>query len=250
MWAVRRDRAIGIALLLVPVLSVIGFSVGGAVGEYDPFERDDVEPFLLAIRDHKELFGLSVGAEVVSDALLVPLVAALLYLLFRDRAQAVALLGTIGLLVGTVLFLAEDAAIMSLGLLAADFAEHGGPGGIPAGADATLATARFVNLFQAFASLCALTALGLGLASFGALFVWAPVGERNPPRTLGGLILVGGIGYLATWAFILDHTVGGGITLVAELATLVGLGWLGVWFLRQPVQDPESTGLRGDGGPS
>jgi hypothetical protein len=236
MQTMSRDRWLGIALVLVPILDIAGFSVGADVGEYDPFAREDTRELLLAINGHQSLYVLSLGAFVILDAIWTPMAAGLLYLTFRDRMPAVALLGGLGLMLGAALILAHDSTAMSLGFLAQDFAEKGGAGDIAAGADATLATARLMGLLEGFLALCAQTAFGFGLIAFGALIAWAPRGERNPPVPLGILAAASGVAYICMWSFLLDHTVGGAITLIGELAVLVTFGWLGVWFLRQPRQ--------------
>jgi len=217
--------------MLVPLLSVIGFAVGAEVGEYDLFARGEMADLLLAINDHIELYALSLSAQVVIDAIWLPLAAGMLYLLFRDRDQTFALVGTLGLLLGAALFLAHDSAVMTVGWLATDFAE-GGAGSVPAAADSTLQVARAVAIFEGVVALCALTVTGLGLASFGVLLARAPGGILNPPRWLGLVAIVGGVCYLATWTFLLDHTVGGIVTLLGELATMIALAGLGVWLFR------------------
>jgi hypothetical protein len=242
MWSMRRDRAAGITLVLVPTLIIASFLIGAENGEYDPFERGDTVALLEVYSDHARLFAVSLAAIIIIDGIWLPIAAGLLYLSFRDRSPAGALLGTTGLLLSTGLFLVHDATVMSLPWLAADFADEGGPAGIAAGSEVILMAARTVNLVQASIALCALTVMGLALTAFGALWVWAPAGQRNPPRLLGTLMLGGGIGYLCTWTFLLNHTVGGAITLVSELAVLVSLAWLGIWFLRQDAGDRRSVG--------
>jgi len=245
MWAMRTDRVAGITLVLLPVLIIASFLIGAENGEYDPFERSDTAALLEVYSDHAQLLAVSLAAIIFIDAIWIPIVAGMLYLSFRDRSQRVALLGTAGILLSTALFLVHDGTVMTLPWLAADFAEEGGPPGIEAGSDVILMAARTVNLIQGSIALCALTVMGLALTAFGALWVWAPAGQRNPPRPLGVLALAGGIGYLCTWAFLVDHTVGGAITLVSELAVLVSFAWLGVWFLRQGAGEsvvPQTTG--------
>lgn len=223
--------------MLVPFLSIIGFAVGAEVGEYDLFARDEMADLLVAIDDHIELYALSLSAQVVIDAIWLPLAAGMLYLLLRDRDQMFALVGTLGLLLGSALFLAHDSAVMTVGWLATDFAD-GGAGSVPVGADSTLQVARAVAIFEGVVALCALTVTGLGLASFGVLLARAPEGLRNPPRWLGFVAILGGVCYLATWTFLLDHTMGGVVTLLGELATMIALAGLGFWLFRH-AEEPQ-----------
>ena len=237
MWAMRADRVAGITLVLLPILIIASFLIGAENGEYDPFERSDTVALLEVYSDHARLFSVSLAAIIFIDAIWIPIVAGMLYISFRDRSQPIALLGTTGILLSTALFLAHDATVMTLPWLAADFTDEGGPAGIEAGSEVILMAARTVNLLQASLALCALTVMGLALTAFGALWVWGPSGRRNPPRLLGVVALGGGVGYLCTWTFLVNHTVGGAITLMAELAVLVSFAWLGIWFLRQGAQE-------------
>ena len=86
------------------------------------------------------------------------------------------------------------------------------------------------------------SAEGWGVQALRALWAqwaWAPAGQRNPPRLLGIVAFAGGIGYLCTWTFLIDHTLGGAVILTAEMAILASFGWLGIWFLRQGVGGAE-----------
>jgi hypothetical protein len=102
-----------------------------------------------------------------------------------------------------------------------------------------------VSVGQALAALFGQTLLGVGIIAFSALIVWAPAGERTPPRWPGVAGLFGGFGMLCTWVFLLNHMAGGGVTLVAELAILVIFSGLGVWFLRCRNDAQPSPTLRG-----
>lgn len=238
-WADRLNRVTGVTLLLIPVLSIVGFIGGAATGEVDPFAREQAEPMLRAIHDNHGLFLFSLVPFALTDILVLPVAAALLYLAFRDRSQTLAIVSAFAILAAVAAYVVHLTAVSVLAMLAADFFDAGAPRAIPTGTSAILQSARMVSLLQAFAALFAQTATGFGLMTIGGLIAWAPAGQRNPPPWIGKLGIVGGIGSLCTWTFLLNHNVGGAFTLIGELAVLFMMGALGAWLLRQPdVLDP------------
>jgi hypothetical protein len=244
-WANRTDKVAGALLLLVPVLSLIGFAGGAPLGEVDPFARSDVEELLQTIDENFALWAVSLVPFMVQNLLAIP-VAALLYLLFRDRSHTLALAGAFAVVAGSLAFMIHEAGAITLAFLAADFLDHGGPGTIGPGDPVILEVARSVSVGQALTALFGQTLLGLGTAAFGALIAWAPAGERTPPRWLGTAGLLGGLGMVCTWVFLLDHMAGGGVTLLAESALLVMFGGLGVWFLRNRIEVEADLIFRGE----
>lgn len=228
------DQVAGSLLLLLVILTLGGFLAGATMGEVDPFARSDVETLLRTINDNFGIWILSLVAYIATDVLAVA-VAAFLYLEFRDRSRTLALLGAFALVAAAVTFMLHEVGAMTLAFLAQDFLVDGGPGTIAAGDPVILESARAVSVSQALTALFGQTLMGLGVASFGILMIWAPEGSRNPPRWVGVAGLLGGGAMLATWAFLLDHLAGGGVTLIAELAVVVMLTGLGVWLVRRPV---------------
>lgn len=232
-WANRTDKVAGVLLLAVTILSVIGFIGGIPLGEVDPFARADVEDLLRTINENFGLWTTSLVPFVIQDILVVA-ITALLYLSFRDRSRTLALVGAFAVVAGSVALMIHEAGAMTLAFLSADFFGQGGPGSITSGDPIILETARAVSVGQALSALFGQTLSGVGVASFGALIVWAPEGERNPPRWIGAAGVLGGFGMVGTWVFLLNHLAGGGVTLIAELAILSMFAVLGVWFLRRP----------------
>jgi hypothetical protein len=235
-WANRINKVAGVALLALPILSVVGFVGAGPIAEIDPFARGDIEGLLRAIHENRGLFVLSLIPFVVTDVVALPVVAALFCVAFRDRSPLLALMAAFCVLIGALAFVVHELGAMTLPFLAADFFVEGGAPGVLVGDPTILQTARFVSMFQGLAALCGQTAMGLGIGSVGVLIAWAPEGIWNPPRWLGAVAMSAGVGMISTWLFLLNHTAGGIATLIAETATVLMAVILGVWFLRQPAQ--------------
>lgn len=230
-WANRTEKVAGVLLLLIVILSLVGFVAGTPLGEVDPFARTDVDDMLRTINDNFGVWVASLVPFVIQESLLVA-VAALLYLLFRDRSQSLALVGAFALVAGSAVLMIHEAGAITLAYLSADYLAQGGPGAISAGDPVILQAARTVSVGQAATALFGQTSLGLGAVAFGTLFLWAPKGMRNPPRWLGLAGLVAGFGMVTTWVFMWNHLAGGGVTLVGELAILILFTRLAVWLLR------------------
>jgi uncharacterized membrane protein len=158
--------------------------------------------------------------------------------ILRDRSPTLALLGVVSLVAAAVAFMIHEVGAITLAFLAEDFLVSGGPGTIAGGDPVILEVARAVSVSQAATALFGQTLMGLGVASFGALMIWAQAGLRNPPRWIGAIGLLGGLAMFATWVFLVNHLAGGGVTLLAELAVVVMLLGLGVWLVRHPAIAP------------
>jgi hypothetical protein len=236
-WEHRIERVVGVLLLLLVGMIVGAFMAGATLGEVDPFARTDVEALLRTINDGFGLWIISLVAYMATDVLTV-VVAAFLYVVFRDRSPALALLGVVSLVAAAVAFMMHEVGAMTLAFLAEDLLLSGGPGGIAVGDPVILEVARAVSVGQAVTALFGQTLMGLGVASFGALIVWAQAGQLNPPRWVGTAGLLGGMAMLTTWVFLVSHLAGGAVTLIAELAVVVMLLGLGVWLVRHPADAP------------
>jgi hypothetical protein len=237
-WADRTTKAAGLALLLLVTLAIVNIVlVTLAVGDADPTKRGDIEEILRDINGNEALFFLGSAFSIATDAVALLVVGALLFLVFRDRSPLLALLGFAGLVGSGVAFLAADAANLTVAVLAADFVQEGGPAGIAAGDPVILQSARAVAAFSGFIDPIGSTTLGLALLSIGALIAWAPNGEVNPPRWLGALGLLAGLGNALTWVFLVAEAVGIVLLTIAIIATLLLLVILGVWLLIQPEQE-------------
>lgn len=234
-WEKRIDRIAGVLLLSLVVLTVGGFMAGATLVEVDPFARTDVEDLLRTINDSFGVWSVSLVAYMATDVLTV-VAAVFLYVILRDRSPTLALLGVVSLAAAAVAFMVHEVGAITLAFLAEDFLGSGGPGAIAGGDPVILEVARAVSVSQAATALFGQTLMGLGVASFGALMLWAEAGLRNPPRWIGAAGLLGGVAMFATWTFLLSHLAGGGVTLLAELAVVIMLLGLGVWLVRHPAQ--------------
>lgn len=234
-WADRTNKLAGITLLLLVILVIVNIVlVTAAVGDADPLKRGDLENMLRDINDNEALFFIGTAFSIATDAVVLLAAAAMLFLVFRDRSPVLALFTFAGLVASGVAFLATDAASLTAGVLAADFVEKGGAGGIAAGDPVILQSARAIAVFAGLTDPIGSTALGFGLLALGALIAWAPAGEVNPPRWLGGLAVVSGLTTLLGWIYLADTLTGGVILTIAIVGTLLSLLILGVWLLIQP----------------
>lgn len=237
-WADRINRVAGITLLLVVILAIVNLVlVTAAVGDADPLKRGDVENMLIDINDNEALFFLGIAFSIATDAAALLAAAAMLFLVFRDRSPALATFAFVGLFASGIAFLVADAANLTVGVLAADFVNEGGPGGIAAGDPVILQSARAVAAFAGLADLIGNTALGVGLLSIGALLAWAPKGEVNPPRWLGALSILASLGTLLGWVILAAEDVGIALISVGIIGTLLWLVILGGWLLIQPERE-------------
>jgi len=234
-WADRSNKVAGVTLLLLVALVIVNtVLVTAAVGDADPLKRGDIEGMLRDINDNEALYFLGIAFSIATDAVVLLAAAAMLYLVLRDRSRVLAMLGFAGLLASGIAFLAADTASLTVGVLAADFVEKGGAGGIAAGDPVILQSARAVAALQGLADSIGNTALGFGLLALGSLLAWAPAGEVNPPRWLGGLAILSGLAMLLSWVAAANEDVGIVIVSIGIIGTLLLLVILGGWLLIQP----------------
>lgn len=235
-WADHINRVTGVVLLVFAALLVSTFALELTLTEANPLARGETEEILRDLDSNRTVFSLVRALNIATDAAVMLVLAAVLYLLLRDRSQVLAAAGAFGLIGGAVGFAATDTATVTLGYLAADFLEEGGPGGVAAGDPVILQSARTVLLLSFFATLCALTAMGVGLLAFGALIATAPEGEVNPPRWIGALCGVSGLLMPFGWV-VAAHWETGMTLIFAGLATaLLFVCILGGWLLLRTEQ--------------
>ena len=234
-WADRINRVAGVTLLLLAlgIILSIAFTLF-AVGDSDPIERGEIEEALRDINGNEALFFLGTGFSIATDAAISLAAGAGLYLLLRDRSRLLALFGFVGLVAGGIAFMAGDAGTLTLGVLAQDFVEEGGPGSIAAGDPVILQSARAVGALTGFTFQIAFTAIGFGLLAFGALITWAKDGDVNPPRWLGGLAILSALAILLSWLAAVDNDLGDVFFLISNIGVLLFLIVLGGWLLMQP----------------
>ncbi len=232
-WADRINRVAGVALLLLALGIILSIVFDVATTDADPFERDQVEEFLRDINGNEAYAILATVADLATDA--IGIVAAVgLYLVFRERNRLLALSGFALIFGGNIAFIAPDAATVPLIFLAQDFVEKGGPGGIAAGDDMILQTARAIAIWSIVVEITAFTAIGAGILGFGTLIAWTPAGAgANPPRWIGWLAVLAGVTTVATW-LIAASEVFFFLFVIGGIALLLFLIVLGGWLLMQP----------------
>ena len=234
-WADRINRVAGVALLLLAlgiILNIV-FTVS-AVGDSDPIERGEIEEVLRDINDNEALFFLGTGFSIATDAAISLAAAAGLYLVLRDRSRLLALFGFVGLVAGSIAFMAGDTGALTLGILAQDFVEEGGPGGIAAGDPVILQSARAVGAFTGLTFQIGFTAIAFGFLAFGALITWAKDGAVNPPRWLGALAILTALAIVLSWLAAISNDLGDLIFVIGNIGVLLFLIILGGWLLMQP----------------
>ena len=231
-WAESINKVAGVALLLLSLGIIVSVAAELGITDKDPFERDEVAEFLTDIHDNRELAIIGTAADVVTDAALSIVAAAALYLVFRERSRVLAMFTFALILGGSAAFMAADAANVSLIILAEDFAEKGGAGGIPAGDESILEIARALALWAFTIEQVAFTAIGVGLISLGVLIAWTSEGAGPaPPRWLGGLGVFAGLATVLSWIGAVSTDVGIAFFIIGALAILLFLIILGVWLL-------------------
>ena len=232
-WTERINRIAGVALLLLALGIILSIVLSSVATDADPFDRDEIQEFLTDIDDNRAAAVITIAVDITIDAFIGIVVAALVYLLFRDRNRLLALSGFALLLAGNAAFIASDTADAALIVLAEDFAEKGGPAGIGAGDAVILEVARGVAIWSLVAEQAAFTAIGLGFAAIGSLIAWAPAGQVTPPRWLGWLAVLAGAAIAASWLLAVADAFFF-LVIVGGIALLIFLASLGIWLLMQP----------------
>lgn len=237
-WGRRSVRLTGLVLLLLAsAVTVDAVGETAILGYADGFNRNDVEGILLDINDNESLFFIGSGIAVLADGIGLVAAAAMLWPVFRDRSPVLTVAGLVGLVSASAAFLASDAAYLTTAVLAADFAEEGGPAGIPAGDPATLQAARAVIAFASLADLLGLVVLAAGFIAFASVIAWAPEGAVNPPRWLGFLGIASSVAVLFTWTFVVEEGVGWTVGGIGIIGTLLFILILGGWLLSRTEED-------------
>ncbi len=234
-WADRVNRVAGVTLLLLAILVILAAVMGMiAQGDANPLSRGDINDLLRKTNDNQSAHFVALALSIAVDAAVSLAAAVLVYPLFSGRSRVLALFAAAGLLANAIAWMAADGANLTLGVLAADFVEEGGAGAIAAGDPVILQSARAVAAFSGFAILVASTAMAFGFLSLGSLLAWAPRGEVNPPRWLGGLAILSAIGVLLGWITPVEAAAGMVFASIGYVASVVFLIILGAWLVARP----------------
>jgi hypothetical protein len=226
----------GIILIVAAITTfvVVGTTIP-STSDKSPFERDEVAEFLIDTNDNESAFAVSIAVAVFNDGIIGILLAAVFYVLFRDRNPMLATIALGGILIGCAAALMSDAMNILLIGVAEDFVE-GGAGDVPPGDAATLQVGRFVGAASFALFNIAFTAYGTALVAIGALLL-GPAGRINPPRWLGWLAVVAGLCAWLAWGVVVADPMFVFFPLNFLTTTIfsIGLGW---WLLKHSDLEP------------
>ncbi len=244
-WEDRTTRVAGAVLLVFVVLVIASIALDWNTTNANPLARNDTEELLRDIEDGGTLFALINAVNIATDAVATLAMAAVVYLLFRDRSQMLALFAAFGLMAGAIGFTTGYAANVTLAYLAADYVEEGGAGTIAAGDPVILQTARAIAALSMISVFVAFTSIGFGIVSIGAVIAVAPEGAVNPPRWSGALAIVTGVLAAASWVTLANYDAGMTVLFFGMVGMLVFLVVLGGWLLihNEPGQARQATGM-------
>lgn len=227
----RITTVAGFAMILVAILTVVTVGLTAA-GQSDkgPFEDDEIVEYLTDVEDKGDLLTAAGIVGIANDGIVIPIIAAAIYVLFRDRNPHLATLTLIAFAMAAAISLIVDISNIMLVAIAKDYVS-GGPGGIEANDPSALMLGKYVGMITyAFTNLL-FTPLGIGLIAIGAIINWAPQGIVNPPKWIGWVALIAGVACELSWTVV---AVDAGliffpINLIATLILLVGLG---IWLIQ------------------
>lgn len=221
----------GIAMILF-ALFVVVFVLGRADIRNDPLQRSEASQYLEEIEDGKVETRIAFGAGIAIDTLIILVIAASAYSLFRDRSHWLAALSACAFVANAALSGAADALGIALTFVAEDYVR----GGVSdmARDPSVLETGRTLGILLVMLTQVQVTAFSLGALSLGLLLARAPRGRFNPPRIIGWVaLIVGAAGYLSWLVFVAD--VFSAFLLINTVGTLIAFPALGGWLIwRRP----------------
>jgi hypothetical protein len=226
----RTATIVGIAMIVLVVLLVIEVAFSATTGDNNPFTKSEVPAFLNDVHDSETEVIVAGAVGIILDGFVSVIVAAGIYVLFRDRNPLLASIAFGGLIANAVLSLIVDGSNILLTQIAADFVK-GGPGNIAAGDPSTLELGRYVGMITLAFGNVAATPLGIALLSLGALLVAGPQGIFNPPRWIGWVAMISGASAELAWLVVAADPffVFFVINLLSSVILLVSLG---IWLIR------------------
>ena len=183
--------------------------------------REDTREILMKIADDSGRFATAISFDIASNLLTIPLAAAL-YLVFRSHDRNLALLGSVGFLAASVIWLTGDMIMIALESLAKDYAAATG-----VGAAAVLISVRPIGLMLDAAFVMGFTSFGLGVASYGLLVLRTGA----IPKWMGIFGVLGGIVAPFGWLLYIESSlinIGFVGTVIGFFFALLTGGWL-VW---------------------
>jgi len=228
-WTNKAVPITGLVIILLAIGIIVTLGATFSTGDYSPFEKDEVAKYLTDVNDNETAFLITGGVGIAVDGFLGVALAALIYVLFRDRSRLLATVAFAGLLVQSAMSLLVDGNNILLSIIADDFVK-GGPTEIAPGDTAVLEVGRYVGMLTFLFTNVLFTSLGLGLLALGILIARAPAGAINPPRWLGWVaVFAGACAELAWLVVVIDPAF---VFFIGNfLASIVFLIGLGVWLL-------------------
>jgi hypothetical protein len=240
MYAANKTVLIaGILMIVLTIGFIVTIGAGSATGDYSPFEKDEVAKYLTDVNDSRTAVLISGAVGIINDGFLGVALAALFYVLFRDRSRLLATVVLAGLLVQSAISLVVDGSGILLTIIAKDFV-NGGPPGVAAGDPAALEVGRYVGMITLIFTNVLFTPLGLALIALGTIITSAPPGAINPPRWMGWVAcFTGACAELAWFVVVID--IGFVFFIGTFLGSLIFILSLGVWLVMHRDLQPATT---------
>ena len=236
MYATNRIALFGgLAMILLAIGIIVAVASTIPTTDKSPFTKSEVPQFLKDVHDDQTLYIINGADGMIVDGALSVIVAAVVYILFRDRSRLLALIAFAGLLGQAGISLMLDLDQILLTIVAKDFVT-GGPGNVPAGDASLLEVGRYLGMLSLALTNVVSTMLGVGLLALGWLIARAPAGAVNPPRWLGWMAFVSGVCAELSWLIVVVDPAFV-FLLGSFLFSLIFLFGLGIWLLQhQDVQ--------------
>ena len=235
MFAGQVHRVAGIIMLLLVVTLVVALFTA----ETPSTDVDDFPADFQSVVDDEARYLVGQAMQILTG-ILVALLGAALYVMFRARERFLALVGFTGFVLMAALFVTSSAAFVEVHALANNFEADESF----AGEAEVLELGRALTGLGDGAFFLGVTFFAIGLIGFGAMIGIAPVrppvqdpddGEPSivPPTWLGWIALAAGVLYLAGWLFVLSEV----FFLLVIIAFFLTILWylvFGIWLLRRP----------------
>ena len=218
MFSKRRNEYLAGGFFLALVAAVVVNIVTSPINE-ESFGVGALK-ILADIDGDRNLFLVGTAADIISNFFGIG-IAATLFVVFRRHDSTLAALGSVGFLVGSVMFMASDLLLLSLESLSEQFFAASG-----SQADAVLASAGAISPLLDASIPMGATAVGLGTLGYGLLI--AVTGAI--PRWIGGLGILAGIVLPFGWLLYID----GELILIAFIGLLISLLFAltaGLWLI-------------------
>ena len=244
MYVTSRAALIAGVALIIFALLVIVFVAGQAdIAGDDPFEKSEVSQFLTTIEKNKAEVRVAFAFAIAIDACIVLVVAAVTYVLFRDRSHLLAALAFAGFVANGAVSGVADGVGLVLTFVADDYV-NGGPGNLAAGDSSILEVGRAMGMTLRTLTSIQVTSFGVAQLSLGALLAFAPTGAINPPRIFGWISIVTGAAAIIAWGIVAADWFFL-FLILNTLGSLVFMFGLGGWLIMNRHLSPPASAWYG-----